>query len=589
MHALGAFVSAGLVIEAIVEDLDVKRKLLRELEVVVPPGAILASNTSSLSITALAAGLKHPGRVVGMHFFNPAPVLPLVEVVSGLATDAAVADTVYATALAWGKKPVHATSTPGFIVNRCARPFYAEALALLTERAADPATIDAVLREAGAFRMGAFELMDLIGHDVNLAVTKSVWEAYFHDPRYRPSVLQQERVAAGFLGRKSGRGIYAYGPSAGKPLPRTEPAQPRPARIAAAGAHAMTTGLRDRLAAAGFAIGNAAPVAALASAYLDVDGALLVPSDGRTATAVAAACGRPHVVVFDLAHDYGRCTRLAIAAADGCPDAAVAAVTGALQAAGIAVSRIDDVAGLVVMRTRRDARQRGGRRGDAGHRERARHRRRDGERRQLSARTPRVGGRDRRRPRRRGAAQPGRALRGRPLSHVAARRAPPRDRRPARRLNGDRRRMHEEPAKLTPAAAQALAERVAEGMYARDRASQGLGIRIVGVAPGAAELTMTVRGDMVNGHAICHGGFVFTLADSAFAYACNSYNANTVAAGCAIEFLAPSRLGDVLTARARERVLAGRSGIYDVDVTNQNDEPVAVFRGKSARIRGHVI
>jgi acyl-CoA thioesterase len=149
--------------------------------------------------------------------------------------------------------------------------------------------------------------------------------------------------------------------------------------------------------------------------------------------------------------------------------------------------------------------------------------------------------------------------------------------------------MHEEPAALTPAAAQALAERVADGMYARDRASQGLGIRIVRVAPGAAELTMTVRGDMVNGHAICHGGFVFTLADSAFAYACNSYNANTVAAGCSIEFLASSRLGDVLTARARERVLSGRSGIYDVDVTNQDGATVAVFRGKSARIKGHVI
>ena len=236
VHALGAFVSAGLVVEAIVEDLDVKRKLLRELEVVVPPGTILASNTSSLSITALAAGLKHPGRVVGMHFFNPAPVLPLVEVVSGLATDAAIADVVYATAAAWGKKPVHATSTPGFIVNRCARPFYAEALALLTERAADPATIDAVLREAGAFRMGAFELMDLIGHDVNLAVTKSVWEAYFHDPRYRPSVLQQERVAAGYLGRKSGRGIYAYGANAGSrcrgrnPRSRGRHASPSPAR-----------------------------------------------------------------------------------------------------------------------------------------------------------------------------------------------------------------------------------------------------------------------------------------------------------------------------------------------------------------------
>ncbi len=175
VHALGDFVSAALVIEAIVEDLDVKRKLLRELEVVVAPDAILATNTSSLSITALAAGLKHPARVVGMHFFNPAPVLPLVEVVSGLATGTGVAEAVYATAAAWGKVPVHATSTPGFIVNRCARAFYSEALGLLWEHAADPATIDAVMREAGAFRMGPFELMDMIGNDVNFAVTKSVW------------------------------------------------------------------------------------------------------------------------------------------------------------------------------------------------------------------------------------------------------------------------------------------------------------------------------------------------------------------------------------------------------------------------------
>ncbi len=190
VHALGDLVSAKLVVEAIVEDLDVKRKMFRELEVVVTPDAMLASNTSSFSITSLAAGMKHPGRIVGMHFFNPAPILPLVEVVSGLATERAVADLVYETAKAWGKVPVHAKSTPGFIVNRCARPFYGEALRLLLENAADAATIDAVMREAGGFRMGPFELMDLIGLDVNFAVTKSVWEAYFHDPRFAPSILQ---------------------------------------------------------------------------------------------------------------------------------------------------------------------------------------------------------------------------------------------------------------------------------------------------------------------------------------------------------------------------------------------------------------
>ena len=142
---------------------------------------------------------------------------------------------------------------------------------------------------------------------------------------------------------------------------------------------------------------------------------------------------------------------------------------------------------------------------------------------------------------------------------------------------------------LSPEEAQALAERVAERMFAQDLASQRMGMRIVRVAPGEAVLTMTVRDDMLNGHAICHGGFVFTLADSAFAFACNSYNENTVASGCSIEFLAASREGDVLTATARERHLHGRTGVYDIDVTNQNGAMVALFRGKSTRIKGAIV
>ncbi|HEY7903326.1 MAG TPA: hydroxyphenylacetyl-CoA thioesterase PaaI [Casimicrobiaceae bacterium] len=137
--------------------------------------------------------------------------------------------------------------------------------------------------------------------------------------------------------------------------------------------------------------------------------------------------------------------------------------------------------------------------------------------------------------------------------------------------------------------AQALAGRVAESMYARDRASQALGMRIVAVAPGSARLAMTVRADMVNGHAICHGGLIFTLADSAFAFACNSYNLTTVASGCTIEFLAPAREGDELTASAIERSVAGRTGVYDIEVTNQRGEVIALFRGKSHRIKGHVV
>jgi 3-hydroxybutyryl-CoA dehydrogenase len=335
VHMLGDLVSAKLVVEAIVEDVEIKRKILRELEVIVAPTAVLASNTSSISITSLAAGMKHPGRIVGMHFFNPAPILPLVEVVSGLATDRATANLVYDTARAWGKVPVHAKSTPGFIVNRCARPFYGEALRLLMERAADPATLDAVMREAGSFRMGPFELMDLIGLDVNFAVTKSVWEAYFHDPRYAPSILQQELVAAGYLGRKTGRGYFDYADGAAKPAPATEAPRAPPASIGVAG-DGIFAALRERIAAAGIA----------------VDGAqLLFPSDGRTATDVAMNTSLSDVVVYDLALDYKSCTRLAVARADSCSDAAFGAAVGAIQAAGIAVSRADDVAGLVVMRT----------------------------------------------------------------------------------------------------------------------------------------------------------------------------------------------------------------------------------------------
>ena len=347
VHAIGDFVSAKLVIEAIVEDLAVKRKLLRELEVVVSPDTILASNTSSLSITALAAGMKYPGRVAGMHFFNPAPLMPLVEVISGLATDVEVANTVHATALAWGKAPVHARSTPGFIVNRCARPFYAEALRVLAERAADPATLDAIMREAGGFRMGPFELMDLIGLDVNVAVTRSVWEAFFHDARFTPSVTQHEMVAAGYLGRKAGRGFYDYGANAAKPAPTTEPPQPKPGKIARHGELRMGAELAARIAATGAAADRRFPQGAL---HLD-DTAWLVPGDGRTATAVAASAGVRDIVTYDLAFDYAKCTRLALARADTCSGAAFSAAVGALQAAGIAVSRIDDVAGLVVLRT----------------------------------------------------------------------------------------------------------------------------------------------------------------------------------------------------------------------------------------------
>ena len=345
---------AQLVVEAIVEDLAAKRELFASLENVVTPECILASNTSSFSITTLGSGCKRPERVVGMHFFNPAPVMPLVEIVAGLATSPAVAETLYATAQAWGKMPVRASSTPGFIVNRCARPFYAEGLRLLAGRAADPATLDAVIREGGGFRMGPFELIDLIGLDINLAVTTSIWDAYFHDPRYAPSVLQQERVAAGFLGRKTGRGFHDYGQGTAKPEPRTEPRQTAPTRVSAHGDLGNAALLVDRIAKAGVTVERARVDSRFPGGVIHVagnaGGVWLALTDGRTATARVVDTGVRDLVLFDLALDYAAATRLAVARADTCGDPAYASAVGTLQAAGIAVSRLDDVAGLAVLR-----------------------------------------------------------------------------------------------------------------------------------------------------------------------------------------------------------------------------------------------
>ncbi len=217
-----AFAEAGLVIEAIIEDLGIKKSIFEQLEDIVAKDCILATNTSSLSVAAIAAACSRPERVLGIHFFNPAPLMKLVEIVSAIQTDRVAVEQSHNLIESWGKLVVEAKDTPGFIVNRVARPFYGEALRIYEEGIADVPTIDWAMTEIGGFRMGPFTLMDFIGNDVNYKVTESVFQAFYFDPRYKPAFTQKRLSEAGWLGRKSGRGYYDYSENAKKAEPNKD-------------------------------------------------------------------------------------------------------------------------------------------------------------------------------------------------------------------------------------------------------------------------------------------------------------------------------------------------------------------------------
>jgi 3-hydroxybutyryl-CoA dehydrogenase len=222
VNNLDSLKECGLIIEAILENIDIKQTVFKNLESIVSEHCVLASNTSSLSITSIASACQKPERVLGIHFFNPATLMPLVEIIPGVATNSSIAEACKFLIDSWGKVTVMAKDTPGFIVNRVARPFYSEALRIYDEQIADMATIDWAMKEIGGFKMGPFELMDLIGHDVNYIVTETVWTQFYYDPRFKPSLSQKRLLEAKFLGKKSGRGFYDYRDGAVIPEPKKD-------------------------------------------------------------------------------------------------------------------------------------------------------------------------------------------------------------------------------------------------------------------------------------------------------------------------------------------------------------------------------
>jgi 3-hydroxybutyryl-CoA dehydrogenase len=312
---ISAIAPAGLTIEAVTEQQEIKQELFRKLEQVTSAGAVLATNTSSLSVTSLARGLLRPSRFLGLHFFNPAPVMKLVEVVSGEKTNPAIASESFALMERWGKVAAHVRDVPGFIVNRVARPFYGEGWLALEEGVADAATIDFLYRDLAGFRMGPFELGDVIGHDVNYGAAKRIFDAYGGKTRFVPSVLQSQLVARNTLGRKTGRGVYDYAPGAAKPEPR----------FAERGSSARTVG-RSLL-------------------EKDQSGVVLMWSDGRSARKVAESGRRP-VAVFDYATENA--SSLAFAASSADARHAALAQAARLGRSGVEIA---DRPGLLVFRT----------------------------------------------------------------------------------------------------------------------------------------------------------------------------------------------------------------------------------------------
>jgi 3-hydroxybutyryl-CoA dehydrogenase len=333
---LQSFSRVDLAIEAIAEDLEAKVALLVALESVVESKAYLATNTSSLSVTAIAAGLQRPEKFGGLHFFNPAPLMSLVEVVEGLATSRETLEIFVETARAWGKTTVTVKDAPGFIVNKGARPFYGEALKFVEEGGADFATTDSLIRSLG-FRMGPLELIDLVGLDINLTASRSTWQSYYAEHRFRPSLLVEQRVASGHLGRKSGKGFFDY-PSTTEAVPKTMGTCKGPTEVTVHGDIGPASPLFQLSRQAGVEIDRTQ-----GEGWLMLDGLKLALCDGR----MAAERG-PGWAVFDLALDWNSTTVVSLAAAK---ETDVSLAAGYFQALGKEVVQVADLPGMLCTKT----------------------------------------------------------------------------------------------------------------------------------------------------------------------------------------------------------------------------------------------
>ena len=337
-----------LVIEAIIENKEIKQTIFKQLEDICGDVCI-ASNTSSISISALANGLKRPDRIIGMHFFNPAPIMKLVEVISGLQSDQQLIEDVHTLATSWGKKAVYVKSSPGFIVNRIARPFYAEALRLYEEGVSDFATIDEVIRTSGKFRMGPFELMDLIGNDTNYSVTQSTFDSYYQDSRFKPSLTQQEFSQAGLLGKKSGSGFYVYeeGKQKGRDKIKKVPASNNKlSEITIYGSLGFADELIPLFRKAGVNV-----IITPGDGYLEFNGIKLFLANGKMASEISRDLNDINIAQFDINIDYELSSSITISTSLLAQKHVASNIAALFKQIGKETIIVKDSPGLIMART----------------------------------------------------------------------------------------------------------------------------------------------------------------------------------------------------------------------------------------------